>query len=508
MIQTNMNIGATAKGSRVADDLPEAATKSKDPNDSDFATDLAQAGMASQAQSQSQSQLQTPIAKAKGEEGNAGAQAFAQLQSGQSAVGKAGLTEAEQGQQGQKPLQSMMMSKEAAASTKTGSAIAGLKPWSKEWVFGGALENKGGEVQPLFSGDAAAANPLSAILGGDAGTIQNLNLQGGSASAMSNAESSTTAAAGNLAWNGQGDLELEEVDVPAAPQKGPGGIGPLSGSEFVSTLSAIRGHGAQSGAGGQSGSGGQGKSGQQALNANLRVIEGGAKGKKGQLEEGFTGIGSLAAAQNPNGQLVDGVKAAEVKQMNLHVTQGAGAQERLSSDALSGLSTNLRSFAQQGGGEVRIKLHPENLGELHLRVSTRGDQVGLHIQASDERARKLIEDSMSHLKESLAGHNLSLSRVDIAVAPGAGQSMSGEQRHDQGNQQQSQAGFQDMMGRHPGQGGFQSQNGGAGPWSRGSRAERDGLDASQTIRRSSGFGASAPAARAGAAGSSRLDVRA
>ena len=99
-----------------------------------------------------------------------------------------------------------------------------------------------------------------------------------------------------------------------------------------------------------------------------------------------------------------------------NVVPGAMSRDRLSTDSLIGLSTGIRNLTQQGSGEIRVRLKPGNLGELNIRVITDGNRVGLHIQASDEKAKAVIEESMVHLKESLSAQHMTLSQVDLTLA--------------------------------------------------------------------------------------------
>ncbi len=139
-------------------------------------------------------------------------------------------------------------------------------------------------------------------------------------------------------------------------------------------------------------------------------------------------------------------------EMSAQVVPGAMAQKRISTDGLIGIGTGIHRLTAQGGGEFRVRLKPDNLGELTIRVIANGNQVGLKIQASDDRAKKILEDSMSYLKESLSGQNLSLNSVDLTVA-----------RNDLGSdsrQNQSGPSFQESLGqeRRPGNENRQGQN--------------------------------------------------
>ena len=129
------------------------------------------------------------------------------------------------------------------------------------------------------------------------------------------------------------------------------------------------------------------------------------------------------------------------------VVTGSNAKERLSTDALMGVRSEIRLVSNQGGGEIRVRLKPENLGELNVRVITDGSRVGLQIHASDEKSKKIIEESIGHLKESLSAQNLTLSTVDIIVnqrSEAQNSSPSGfESRGFQG-----QSPFQDALGQN------------------------------------------------------------
>ena len=111
---------------------------------------------------------------------------------------------------------------------------------------------------------------------------------------------------------------------------------------------------------------------------------------------------------------------------------------------------------------MKIRLNPDHLGELHVKVMTRGNQVGLQIQASDERARKILEESMSSLKTSLAAQHLTLGQFDLTVAQAAspsGQSSGGDLPGQAQGQAQQQSGDFFGQGR-----GFDRNGSGSDRW--------------------------------------------
>jgi hypothetical protein len=296
----------------------------------------------------------------------------------------------------------------------------------------------------------------------------------------------------------------------------------LSGGEFLSALGAAKGGtGASRFEQGSQfqGEQGEGKAGNgKSPSSMMHVIQGGAQAgiKKAGFESDLTAqqsMSNLAA----NSATHAGTQAAVMGGTGLaaevtgHVIPGANNEARLSSESLAGISASLRNFStQNAGGEMRIRLKPENLGELHVRVMTDGTNVGLHIQASDEKAKKILEESLTHLKESMATQNLNLGAVELTVAQSHGSAF-GENRGEQGQWQgQGQNMSSDMFGQS-GQSGSQGEGrGGAwganGEGSGFGRAQRPGSPAS-----ASSLGRSAQAfnpRRAAYAASGRIDVTA
>ncbi|OFZ21039.1 MAG: hypothetical protein A2X94_06825 [Bdellovibrionales bacterium GWB1_55_8] len=407
------------------------------------------------------------------------------------------------------------LAQKSAAGMSTAAAIAGLKPWSGEWVFEG-FENPRPELQPLFSGESKpeltpemvkglmdkAADAAALQTRGDAGP-QSLQMQGAEAAGFTGPEGLEKLTDG---LNGA----LEGVSLHGEPtitgqrDKAEGGkkglTTQLSGDEFLNALNSVRNAGVKGAKSQLSGDSGQGGAGSQAqmragIRPELKMIRGGAEknGEQSRFSELMgTSLGHQAGSPENTSQ-------SGTVELTAHVAKGEMARDRLSSDTLLGLSGNIRNMTAHGGGEIRIRLRPENLGELHLRVVTRGTEVGLQIQASDDKAMKVIEESMNFLKDSLASQNLSLGKVELAVGSSHGTSFSSNSGNEQG--QQGQHGFQDlgsMMGQEKGQNREQSSEG---------RADAR-ADSAGSRTQAAGAGWNAAARTRAAAASGRLDVTA
>lgn len=289
----------------------------------------------------------------------------------------------------------------------------------------------------------------------------------------------------------------------------------LSGSEYLGALAATRAQPSMRNAAESGMQGGDSQS-PPSKDGKFRLIEGGAlgAGAKGRRAIGgdfgleATGASALAvpahAALHPAS--VNG--SGKTLELNGQVVQGAMSRNRLSTDAMVGLSSGVRELSQSGGGEIRLRLNPNNMGEITMKVMTDGRHVGLQIQASDDRAKRVIEESIGTLKESLAQQQLTLGAVDLTVARGpgltGGQDFSSSQNSQQG-QSQSNDGLA-SQGWNLNQGSQQQQHSGrqeGSPYA-GSSYERQ---SSSVASASAPMAAAAARARASASvDSGRLDV--
>ena len=372
------------------------------------------------------------------------------------------------------------MTARVSSSVNAGSTIAGLKPWDHDWVFEGNPNMAAHpDVKPLIgpsntevemaelqealgqfrqmAGKQTAANPMSP----DAAQVsQNLRSRGDLEAAIAaqadpaermHMAQVAGALAGNLGqqlkvMNGQILEESGDGPVPAGPTKSKvallngqlAGSSGLSGAEFMNTLSAVRPvqqNGGQTGS--ESGQQDQGNMGSGGFSSRpeLRVIDG-AKSSKGLYAGDDLLMSSPAAMHSLQpGAAAQPQQVVPMMQVAGHVVPGSMAQDQLAHDAIANVTNGIRNMTAQGGGEMRIRLKPENLGELHLRVVTQGNEIGIHIQATDDKAKKILQDSLGSLKDSLAAQNLTLGKVAIEVAKAGG---GHEARNDSSNQHASQ----------------------------------------------------------------------
>lgn len=109
--------------------------------------------------------------------------------------------------------------------------------------------------------------------------------------------------------------------------------------------------------------------------------------------------------------------------------------------------------ALKGGGEMRLIIHPEQLGEVKLHVGTKDGKVEVKITAENEEVAKVIRSGSKELEASLKDQNLSLTKFDVSVADGVASLDNGKgSLTDQFLQQQNpQNSLSNMFSRDDGQ---------------------------------------------------------
>ena len=119
-------------------------------------------------------------------------------------------------------------------------------------------------------------------------------------------------------------------------------------------------------------------------------------------------------AQGLQGSTPVAAQALPVKKMDAQVVLGAMARNRLATASIAQLSSEVKSLSAHGG-EIRLRLKPDHLGEMSIRVSTQGSLVNLQVRAADEQTRKIIGESLEALREHFSAQNLVLGAVDLSA---------------------------------------------------------------------------------------------
>ena len=153
---------------------------------------------------------------------------------------------------------------------------------------------------------------------------------------------------------------------------------------------------------------------------NFKSIAKGFKDTKSDL----TVKGPEATSTTPVNSAVSSTDLASVKSDSLGATAvagtGIGATELKSSndskhEAIRSIVNQAQMLAAKGGGEMRMSLKPEHLGEIQLKVAMEGNRVNVQMTAERGEVKKLIEQNVHELRHGLASHNLSMDKLDVSV---------------------------------------------------------------------------------------------
>ena len=106
-----------------------------------------------------------------------------------------------------------------------------------------------------------------------------------------------------------------------------------------------------------------------------------------------------------------------------------------------GFGARIAWMAEQRIGHAEIRLNPEHVGPIDVRVQLDGNRVTAEFHSAHMEVRRAIEASMPQLREMLGQHGLQLGHADVG------------QRHAQG-QPASRGGFADLAGDRDGDDGI------------------------------------------------------
>ena len=120
----------------------------------------------------------------------------------------------------------------------------------------------------------------------------------------------------------------------------------------------------------------------------------------------------------------EAVQLGSVTQHQSHVKQEflpvAEAQINKPDPAADADAANLKEILNQaqylvtqGGGEVSVKMTPEGMGEVQLKIMMENGKMNLEMNTHDKNVQKLIQDSLSDLKSSLAAHQITVEHVTL-----------------------------------------------------------------------------------------------
>ncbi|HRK08928.1 MAG TPA: flagellar hook-length control protein FliK [Pseudobdellovibrionaceae bacterium] len=142
------------------------------------------------------------------------------------------------------------------------------------------------------------------------------------------------------------------------------------------------------------------------------------------------------------------VKSNSTEKVATAVGTGAMLSANTSEQRSNGpeLMRQAQLLVNQGGGEMKMQLRPEGLGEVHLKVKVENGQVQIQMLTESDSAKKAIEGSLDELRSGLAQSKLHVDAMKIEVGTDlAKQRFEQQQQESQRDQARQMA--QNFMGQ-------------------------------------------------------------
>lgn len=149
------------------------------------------------------------------------------------------------------------------------------------------------------------------------------------------------------------------------------------------------------------------------------------KGKSAKIESVTTNASASTSSADANANLGATTTAkTEVSRPGAEAfSLTAAANEVRKNDVRPEDAANVRNLIQgaqvlmrKGGGEMKVQMNPEGLGQVDLKVAVKEGKVDIQILADTADTKRLLEKGMGDLKASLAGHRLEVSNVKVDVS--------------------------------------------------------------------------------------------
>jgi len=100
------------------------------------------------------------------------------------------------------------------------------------------------------------------------------------------------------------------------------------------------------------------------------------------------------------------------------------------------LVQNAEIMVRDGGGDMKVTLNPEGLGEVAMKVSVDDGKVSVHMVTESDEAKKLIERQLHELKTQLSTNHLQVDSIKIDTASSMGRQL--EQQYQDAQRQATQ----------------------------------------------------------------------
>lgn len=95
---------------------------------------------------------------------------------------------------------------------------------------------------------------------------------------------------------------------------------------------------------------------------------------------------------------------------------------------VSQIMNRAQALVKDGGGEMKVRLNPEGLGEVNLKVSVHNGEVQIEMIAANDQTKQLLEKGLVELKDSLLSHKLQVDHIKVETGQNVQQDFMADQR--------------------------------------------------------------------------------
>ncbi len=141
---------------------------------------------------------------------------------------------------------------------------------------------------------------------------------------------------------------------------------------------------------------------------------------KGREEQGdYAGANAASVPETSSSKPEQMMSAVSFdKFVDSPVKETPAAPQRLTpvaAEVQEKVQAGIKVSVEQGGGEVKMKLNPESLGEVRIKLSVASGVVKAEIIVENPEVKRIIESDTSFLRDSLGSHGLTLDKCVVEV---------------------------------------------------------------------------------------------
>lgn len=149
------------------------------------------------------------------------------------------------------------------------------------------------------------------------------------------------------------------------------------------------------------------------------VLERGENGETATEDEDFTSDasflgGGITGDSSTQGLNVGGEFKTTLAQAAPGAPQASGIQDIVS---------QAQVMVRDGGGEMKVKLNQEGLGEVAMKVNVDQGKVSVQMVTESDEAKRLIDRHLHDLRESLSANSLQVETIKVDTASNIGKQL-------------------------------------------------------------------------------------